>query len=50
VVAHEADRHATLTGRRGHPFDRANDLANAEDRLNLQVATRVRKIVLGGPG
>ncbi|MDX3312494.1 helix-turn-helix domain-containing protein [Streptomyces sp. ME08-AFT2] len=27
-----------------------NDLANVEDRLNLQVATRVWKIVLGGPG
>ncbi|WP_328835216.1 PucR family transcriptional regulator [Streptomyces europaeiscabiei] len=26
-----------------------NDLANVEDRLNLQVATRVWKIVLGGP-
>ncbi|MFD4950526.1 PucR family transcriptional regulator [Streptomyces sp. NPDC058451] len=26
------------------------DLANVEDRLNLQVATRVWKIVLGGPG
>ncbi|MFI9373847.1 PucR family transcriptional regulator [Streptomyces parvulus] len=27
-----------------------NDLANVEDRLNLQVATRVWKIVLGGSG
>jgi DNA-binding PucR family transcriptional regulator len=27
-----------------------NDLANVEDRLNLQVATRVWKIVLGSPG
>ncbi|MFC9842218.1 PucR family transcriptional regulator [Streptomyces sp. NPDC060223] len=27
-----------------------NDLTNVEDRLNLQVATRVWKIVLGGPG
>ncbi|MEU2427580.1 helix-turn-helix domain-containing protein [Streptomyces sp. NPDC007851] len=27
-----------------------NDLANVEDRLNLQVATRVWRIVLGGPG
>ncbi|MET9082533.1 helix-turn-helix domain-containing protein [Streptomyces sp. NPDC004237] len=27
-----------------------HDLANVEDRLNLQVATRVWKIVLGGPG
>lgn len=27
-----------------------NDLADVEDRLNLQVATRVWKIVLGGPG
>lgn len=27
-----------------------NDLANVEDRLNLQVATRVWKIVLGRPG
>lgn len=27
-----------------------NDLANVEDRLNLQVATRVWKIILGGPG
>ncbi|MFE5401973.1 PucR family transcriptional regulator [Streptomyces sp. NPDC056580] len=27
-----------------------NDLANVEDRLNLQVATRVWKIMLGGPG
>ncbi|WP_327186352.1 PucR family transcriptional regulator [Streptomyces sp. NBC_01334] len=27
-----------------------NDLANVEDRLNLQVATRVWKIVLGAPG
>ncbi|MFD9124713.1 PucR family transcriptional regulator [Kitasatospora sp. NPDC059571] len=27
-----------------------NDLGNVEDRLNLQVATRVWKIVLGGPG
>ncbi|MEU5119915.1 PucR family transcriptional regulator [Streptomyces asoensis] len=27
-----------------------NDLANVEDRLNLQVATRVWKVVLGGPG
>ncbi|MFE3409334.1 PucR family transcriptional regulator [Streptomyces mirabilis] len=27
-----------------------NDLANVEDRLNLQVATRVWKIVLGGHG
>ncbi|MGW2062239.1 PucR family transcriptional regulator [Streptomyces sp. NPDC001937] len=27
-----------------------NDLANVEDRLNLQVATRVWTIVLGGPG
>ncbi|MEU9370251.1 helix-turn-helix domain-containing protein [Streptomyces avermitilis] len=27
-----------------------NDLATVEDRLNLQVATRVWKIVLGGPG
>ncbi|MFG2592594.1 PucR family transcriptional regulator [Streptomyces sp. NPDC048438] len=27
-----------------------NDLANVEDRLNLQVATRVWKIVLGGLG
>ncbi|MFJ9964481.1 PucR family transcriptional regulator [Streptomyces avermitilis] len=27
-----------------------NDLANVEDRLNLQVATRVWKIVLGEPG
>nr|WP_260618263.1 helix-turn-helix domain-containing protein [Streptomyces sp. WAC07149] len=27
-----------------------NDLANVEDRLNLQVATRVWKIVLGGCG
>ncbi|MGW7198542.1 PucR family transcriptional regulator [Streptomyces chryseus] len=27
-----------------------NDLANVEDRLNLQVATRVWKIGLGGPG
>ncbi|MFJ4469590.1 PucR family transcriptional regulator [Streptomyces sp. NPDC089424] len=27
-----------------------NDLVNVEDRLNLQVATRVWKIVLGGPG
>lgn len=27
-----------------------NDLANVEDRLNLQVATRVWKIVLGGTG
>ncbi|MEU6807927.1 helix-turn-helix domain-containing protein [Streptomyces sp. NPDC046831] len=26
------------------------DLGNVEDRLNLQVATRVWKIVLGGPG
>ncbi|MGW0168776.1 PucR family transcriptional regulator [Streptomyces sp. NPDC003343] len=26
------------------------DLVNVEDRLNLQVATRVWKIVLGGPG
>ncbi|MGX1546616.1 PucR family transcriptional regulator [Streptomyces adustus] len=26
-----------------------NDLANVEDRLNLQVATRVWRIVLGGP-
>ncbi|MET8581555.1 helix-turn-helix domain-containing protein [Streptomyces collinus] len=26
------------------------DLTNVEDRLNLQVATRVWKIVLGGPG
>ncbi|MGW8782827.1 PucR family transcriptional regulator, partial [Streptomyces sp. NPDC055796] len=25
-----------------------NDLADVEDRLNLQVATRVWKIVLGG--
>jgi DNA-binding PucR family transcriptional regulator len=28
----------------------SNDLANVEDRLNLQVATRVWKIVLGEPG
>lgn len=28
----------------------ANDLANVEDRLNLQVATRVWKIVLGEHG
>ncbi|MFE2971395.1 PucR family transcriptional regulator [Streptomyces sp. NPDC059340] len=28
----------------------SNDLANVEDRLNLQVATRVWKIVLGGHG
>ncbi|MYX95261.1 transcriptional regulator [Streptomyces sp. SID486] len=28
----------------------AHDLANVEDRLNLQVATRVWKIVLGRPG
>ncbi len=41
---------ATLTGRRGHPFDLANDLANVEDRLNLRVATRVWTIVPGGPG
>ncbi|MYV39516.1 transcriptional regulator [Streptomyces sp. SID1328] len=27
-----------------------HDLADVEDRLNLQVATRVWKIVLGGPG
>ncbi|MFJ9801617.1 PucR family transcriptional regulator [Streptomyces wuyuanensis] len=27
-----------------------HDLANVEDRLNLQVATRVWKIMLGGPG
>ncbi|MET8956494.1 PucR family transcriptional regulator [Streptomyces sp. NPDC004393] len=27
-----------------------HDLANVEDRLNLQVATRVWRIVLGGPG
>ncbi|MFF3367241.1 PucR family transcriptional regulator [Streptomyces misionensis] len=27
-----------------------NDLSNVEDRLNLQVATRVWKIMLGGPG
>ncbi|MFF0895760.1 MULTISPECIES: PucR family transcriptional regulator [unclassified Streptomyces] len=27
-----------------------NDLADVEDRLNLQVATRVWKIMLGGPG
>ncbi|WP_069767056.1 CdaR family transcriptional regulator [Streptomyces sp. LUP30] len=27
-----------------------NDLADVEDRLNLQVATRVWKIILGGPG
>ncbi|MFD7818579.1 PucR family transcriptional regulator [Streptomyces sp. NPDC059785] len=27
-----------------------HDLTNVEDRLNLQVATRVWKIVLGGPG
>ncbi|MFG3150177.1 PucR family transcriptional regulator [Streptomyces sp. NPDC048243] len=27
-----------------------SDLSNVEDRLNLQVATRVWKIVLGGPG
>ncbi|WP_406005560.1 PucR family transcriptional regulator [Streptomyces sp. NBC_00637] len=27
-----------------------NDLADVEDRLNLQVANRVWKIVLGGPG
>ncbi|MFF0189043.1 PucR family transcriptional regulator [Streptomyces sp. NPDC005244] len=27
-----------------------NDLANVEDRLNLQVATRIWKIVLGGSG
>ncbi|MFE2985919.1 PucR family transcriptional regulator [Streptomyces sp. NPDC059262] len=27
-----------------------NDLANVEGRLNLQVATRVWRIVLGGPG
>ncbi|MER6270229.1 helix-turn-helix domain-containing protein [Streptomyces sp900105755] len=27
-----------------------NDLVNVEDRLNLQVATRVWRIVLGGPG
>ncbi|MFJ4537138.1 PucR family transcriptional regulator [Streptomyces tibetensis] len=27
-----------------------HDLTNVEDRLNLQVATRVRKIMLGGPG
>lgn len=27
-----------------------NELANVEDRLNLQVATRVWKIMLGGPG
>ncbi|WP_432136770.1 PucR family transcriptional regulator [Streptomyces sp. bgisy154] len=27
-----------------------HDLANVEDRLNLQVATRVWKTVLGGPG
>ncbi|MET7746100.1 helix-turn-helix domain-containing protein [Streptomyces sp. NPDC005385] len=27
-----------------------NDLANVEDRLNLQVATRIWKIVLGGHG
>ncbi|MEU2355517.1 helix-turn-helix domain-containing protein [Streptomyces misionensis] len=27
-----------------------NDLSNVDDRLNLQVATRVWKIMLGGPG
>jgi hypothetical protein len=27
-----------------------HDLTNVEDRLNLQVATRVWKIMLGGPG
>ncbi|MFD8274678.1 PucR family transcriptional regulator [Streptomyces flaveolus] len=27
-----------------------HDLTNVEDRLNLQVATRVWKIILGGPG
>ena len=44
IALYETDTPFTFRDISGH------DLGDVEDRLNLQVATRVWKIVLGGPG